>query len=1014
MKSLNEKNRVGDFCKYGNVSQGKVYKRSDGTCSCTALACVSGYHVSGGTCVADVADAQGNCVRRSYPETSENNTTAKCTEFCKAKAKANNCKHVGVIMKHSTKECICNPSNINKSCAKQEYPLPSNGTSCTALCNQKNTALECMPNGKTLKKTKADGSQWCVCNATDDDITLKYYSVCDADKGKTGKKEYCVSDAFNWTNVQLMQATALAQEYARVKHGTEIKCNNEFRQNWNDDYLSCTALNGSAYYEFKFDDLKETIDHDIYANVNKAICNGIYNGKLVVDNTGPNGTFETICYPLAQATCTGNFATTATKLGRKTNWNAFHKGCTLNDIENSGNTSIKKVPDIDSFIFYNGIQIQANSTIEASLREYVRGVMGSQLRTFSCVQNPRQMSKIDGHTVKGTTDDVLRCTINGNQEVDFVFDDMSEWSDTEHEGGMQNIDCKVMGGEYNGRECMYLGETQCKKLQAINVSKCPTCQQIYWDVKDKVCRLPSAEAAKDMENNIEIATLVAAAAGGVIVTVATGGTAAPALAMLAVETVGAGMEIYATAKIHDAGDKFLAESRKCQNASCAEQMLKTNLQRMANLANDLPDAQVNGIDAELARLAGLLESDSDFYKRLIDSGTSTSANQKGFFDADSWEPEQVWRAVGGILQLASIIKSIGGWAAKKLTRTTTALRHGASKAVAHVDDAARTAGHADDAADAARHATGTGPKNTGPTGGASHADDATNTGRHTGGGNTNGHGDTSGGTGRGGNTSDRASNRPGSTTGGGSTSELHPDLQNFNKRKLSLKYHPDKSAKLSPSMQEKSKQIFQKIQNWDTLSPEEQQALSKLMREFDAELPLETLRANVGQVDAVLDNMQQHLNTQRRTATMTETENLIKSLREDVQAARQAGASADEIQQAEDAIRKMEQALDNARNGGTSAGHTATKSGAKMGRNANVVELNENELVRVAGNEGKAINQTYVQASKDARKYMTESIESGKYVRSTDDYIDTMNNMHRISANGADGDLNWYSQAAWT
>jgi hypothetical protein len=67
MKSLNAKDKIGDPCSYGNVTIGKIFKYKtgakrdgkdvSGTCSCTAAACMAGYHVSGGNCVEDVANA---------------------------------------------------------------------------------------------------------------------------------------------------------------------------------------------------------------------------------------------------------------------------------------------------------------------------------------------------------------------------------------------------------------------------------------------------------------------------------------------------------------------------------------------------------------------------------------------------------------------------------------------------------------------------------------------------------------------------------------------------------------------------------------------------------------------------------------------------------------------------------------------------------------------------------------------------------------------------------------------
>ena len=87
----------------------------------------------------------------------------------------------------------------------------------------------------------------------------------------------------------------------------------------------------------------------------------------------------------------------------------------------------------------------------------------------------------------------------------------------------------------------------------------------------------------------------------------------------------------------------------------------------------------------------------------------------------------------------------------------------------------------------------------------------------------------------------------------------------------------------------------------------------------------------------------------------------------------------------------------------------ARMSGKVGGTNG--VLLDPNELVRVVGNEGKVINGDYISASRDARKYLNDVIDSGKYTRSADDYIETMNNMHRVSANGANGNLNWYADA---
>ena len=74
------------------------------------------------------------------------------------------------------------------------------------------------------------------------------------------------------------------------------------------------------------------------------------------------------------------------------------------------------------------------------------------------------------------------------------------------------------------------------------------------------------------------------------------------------------------------------------------------------------------------------------------------------------------------------------------------------------------------------------------------------------------------------------------------------------------------------------------------------------------------------------------------------------------------------------------------------------------------VGFDVSELARKKGNEGKLFHKDYIFTSKDARKYMNGVIASGKYTRGTDDYVEAMNQMHRISAEGPDGTSWWYSK----
>lgn len=83
-------------------------------------------------------------------------------------------------------------------------------------------------------------------------------------------------------------------------------------------------------------------------------------------------------------------------------------------------------------------------------------------------------------------------------------------------------------------------------------------------------------------------------------------------------------------------------------------------------------------------------------------------------------------------------------------------------------------------------------------------------------------------------------------------------------------------------------------------------------------------------------------------------------------------------------------------------------NGTKIG--TSLPKLNENELVRVAGNNGKPVNAKYIKTSREARAHLNDAIASGKYTESLDSYIQTMNEMHVISVKGKSGHDDWYGE----
>lgn len=761
MRSLNENNYVGDFCSYGNVVSGKVFKRKDGTCSCTALSCINGYEVKGGVCKKIVADENGVCLRTEHDKVAgKNDNTNLCIAFCKKYATDNKCTYKSVIMSHSTGKCICNPEQAETDAVNR---------------NNERRALE--------KRAK----------------NAKYYHVCMQTTGAPANRRRCIS-TFSNIQVQLLQGVELAKLYTAEHYKDELVCSGEI--DWthgNDDYTNCMSITSDDpyYYSFRFDDLVESWDMEIEYSVKRALCEDIYGGKFsgtVCNNMAPDKANR-----LVQKA--GNFAINATKT----------KDTQVSMASMDSDTyTTNKIAGVDPFAFYSGsIQIQAKGKMIDGLYEYVALQLApTAITKFTCDANPRQISsKIDGRGTQGSSDDVLTCYANG-QKLDFVFDDMSEFSDTLSYGGYSNMNCTVVGGAFNGRECMNIGKNQCERIKKMGASD-PVVKQARWNESTQRCELPAASDATDMQQNIQIGVMVGGIIVGAVVTVATGGTAAPALALLAVETAGGVMEITQTQKIYKAIDDFLNESQKCKNATCAEQMLKSDLQRMSNMTFDMTDAQINGVDSELARLASLIPSDSDFYQKIIANGTSTAANSKGFFDPASWEPEQVWRAVGVALQMTSLITSIGKWIAgkvNKLPRVTRAIQRGAQNA-----------------SDASRALPAPRDPNIGGGGAGARAGNGADNAAHSA------------------STADNAARTAGNNA-------MHSDLAAYRAapanqkkslfRKMALKYHPDKVSRESAELQTLADDIMKDLNNIDNLSDTELQNLSRKMHEFDRQMNL--------------------------------------------------------------------------------------------------------------------------------------------------------------------------------
>ena len=759
LRSITDKTKIGDFCSSTNIRVGQVIFKPGYNCSCMATVCNEGFEFQGGACVTRVADGNGDCLREVHKKTSENDNLEKCKAFCGNQYTGRACKYTSVVMSHSTGQCICNPNS-----------------------------------------TEIDNALLSMQRAEERRInSLKYYKVCGDDKGKTGGTEICVEGVFNWINVGMLQAAGLAEEYARVRYNDDIACDNNYRTSWNDDYVRCTSKNSKRYYEFQFDDVKESIDADIQRGVILGICK-IYNVSVGVKSCATSCTAEMV--RTAQ-----HFGLTATTNGNTCNFSG--RSISADEAE----SKLAKIDGIDNYIFYSGIQIQGSKNVITQLKDYIKST-GKTVRTFDCNKN---VGEIKNSLLVGD-DDVLRCKLNG-QPIDFVFDDFSESWLYVQEDGEAKIQCVVSGGKYADQECFGLTQQQCIEANAVFKKKFPSASGMRWNGKECVL-LDSAEAQR-YDIYVQAGIGVVAAADCLLLT-HTG------CLVLAVETAGLATELTTKEFIENRAGEFLAVSTRCNNRDCAIDTIR-NAGKVLSVMGSLDAAAANSVDSELARLVDYLEPED--LPNVSDNDWDEIIVQLGGDPDDTAGTALVWlNRIGLGAQFASLATSGYRLVSKAITRLankaarTANTASDAGRAADAASDAGRTTGHTGNAGrDARSGATGT----SGNT-----ADAASDAGRTAGATGNAGHG--SGAAGASGNAADVASEA------GRSTGPLHPDIDAYRNSgdrarvRLRAKYHPDKAP--SVELREKAQDIFQKIVYIDDMSEDELRALSRLMNEYDNEV----------------------------------------------------------------------------------------------------------------------------------------------------------------------------------
>ncbi|MCL2331027.1 MAG: hypothetical protein FWC61_00590 [Proteobacteria bacterium] len=571
LKSITDKTKVGDPCSSSIIVSGEVFMRKSGVCSCAPTKCVTGYHIAkGGGCAQDTADAAGMCLRKAFPATPENNTTAKCSGFCAAQAEKNKCKTTTIVMRHSTKECICNADQAEISAAQ---------TSMQAVADNK------------------------IAN-------LKFFAVCGNDKGKSGGTERCVSDVFNWVTLDLNSAIAIAQEYARVKYGDTVECSPKYETRGKvmgmagDDFVKCSSTAGNIFYEFQFDSTATGFDNSMKYGVQDSVCQKIHGVKSVHDGCANNssstgGSTNWQCWP---ATCGADAATCAKisqSFQRVSRFSAnFADGqCKVDFGEAHDAAELKTAFGINNKVFSRDIQTRCTPDTIDIIRRYLNVSLQRQniaLASFSC---KKVTSTLYTGNLMNPKDDIVSCMVN-SQQIDFLFDDCRELAGNYRAGAQSGLQCIDGGGLYDGKKCWGIDRAQCNQIE-----------NTEWNTSLNACLLKNAAAIYTQQKIIKTTTLIGITGVGCVSAVMTGGATTGACILAAVEVAGVVGEAVTDAKMQNWSDQFFAASSACQKSACADATIRDNIARVVAAKDKLPDAAAMNVDNEIARLAKLLPQD---------------------------------------------------------------------------------------------------------------------------------------------------------------------------------------------------------------------------------------------------------------------------------------------------------------------------------------------------------------------------------------------------------------------
>ncbi len=470
--------------------------------------------------------------------------------------------------------------------------------------------------------------------------SVQGWAVCDTDevnklKQKYGNdvQTYCYKDTFKNVSVGKREAEKLAQAFVyNVSKDKNIVCSDVQRNQRkmlvaSDDYLQCVSGDKKAFYEFKFDSVTSTGDSKVRNNLLEAVCKNIHGLDFQKSGHSAGGGYV-FSWP---DYCKTADATKCSQVNESLKFFGFSSslqpsgGATICAIDVGAvyrPNELNKVSGLDNFAFCSGEQVNANNTLDRQVLAYVERTLGKKVNSFSCDGTPKRYA---GSGCHDSRDDIMTCYIDGVAH-DFVFDDLSELFKYESNAGYQAIDCKLMGGVYDGEVCGMLTEQQCSDVAALNITNCPQCKQAKWNSDKKICELPAAAFAKGMNTATRVTATVAGATVAIVLAVPSGGSSVVFWAT----TVGATATLLAEGadiKMEYDQDKYMLEMNRLVASGTPEEIekfLRENLEKMIGM-DSLDVESRAGLDEMIARV--LQNAPDSYFAEIVDNCTVQDVGQ---------------------------------------------------------------------------------------------------------------------------------------------------------------------------------------------------------------------------------------------------------------------------------------------------------------------------------------------------------------------------------------------------